>query len=117
MAKVVVSDAVAFEQVEWGLTKNLIGPDSAGSERLKVNITEYLPGYAHELHVHPTQEEVIYVLAGRGLSESNGEKTEIGPGSVVFVPAGVLHATVNLSQTEPLRAIIIKSPPEKHLTG
>jgi uncharacterized RmlC-like cupin family protein len=93
MKRAVQVDDVEFYKVDWGLTKNLVGPESMGSEKLKVNITEYLPGYKHKLHVHPTQEE------------------EIGPGSVVFIPAGVRHATSNLSDSESLKAIIIKSPP------
>lgn len=111
MRKIVLIDEIEFQKVDWGLTKNLIGPASAGSEKIKVNITEYLPGYTHELHVHPNQEEVIYVLSGQGFSETDGDKQDISPGSVVFVPAGVPHATSNASDSEPLRAIIIKSPP------
>ena len=111
MRKVVLIDEVPFQKVDWGLTKHLISPESAGSKKIKVSITEYLPGFTHKLHVHPTQEEVIYVLSGKGVTETTGDKQEIAPGSVVFVPAGVPHATVNASKTESLKAIIIKSPP------
>jgi uncharacterized RmlC-like cupin family protein len=103
---------VPFRQVAWGLTKDLLGPECMGSERIRIKITEYQPGFSHKLHVHPTQEEVIYVLEGRGSSESQEDKIEIGPGSVVYVPAGVYHATTNLSHSEPLRALIVKSPPD-----
>jgi quercetin dioxygenase-like cupin family protein len=111
MKKVVLSDQVPFETVDWGLTKNLVGPQSTGAAHLKINITEYLPGYTHKLHVHPTQEEAIFVLSGKGYSETEEGRTEIGQGSVVFIPAGVAHATYNASDTESLRAVIIKSPP------
>ncbi len=111
MKKVVLSDQVPFESVDWGLTKNLVGPKSTGAKQLKVNITEYLPGCTHKLHVHPTQEEVIFVLSGRGYSETEAGRTEIGPGTVVFIPAGVAHATYNASDTASLTAVIIKSPP------
>ena len=111
MKRTVHINDVEFNDVDWGLTKNIVGPGSMGSEKIKVNITEYLPGYRHKLHVHPTQEEVIYVLSGNGVSETDSDRSEIGPGSVAFVPAGVPHATINLSNTESLKAIIIKSPP------
>ncbi|MFC1798856.1 cupin domain-containing protein [Thermodesulfobacteriota bacterium] len=111
MHTVVNVDEIDFYKVAWGLTKNIIGPESAGSEKIKINITEYLPGYTHKLHVHPTQEEVIYVLSGNGVSETETGKIEVGPGSVAFVPAGTAHATQNLSSTESMTAIIIKSPP------
>ncbi|NIR17895.1 MAG: cupin domain-containing protein [Desulfobacterales bacterium] len=111
MRKVVLVDDVKYEKVDWGLTKNLVGPQNVESKRLKVNITEYLPGYVHKLHAHPGQEEVIYVLSGKGVTETEEDRREIGPGSVVFVPAGLRHATLNLSDSEPLKAIIIKAPP------
>lgn len=111
MHTVVKVDDIDFYKVAWGLTKNIIGPESAGSEKLKINITEYLPGFTHKLHVHPTQEEVIYVLSGHGVSETEAGKKEVGPGSVAFVPAGTAHATQNMSKTESMTAIIIKSPP------
>jgi len=104
-------DEVPYRKVEWGLTKVLVGPERMGSENVMVKITQYEPGHSHKPHMHPTQEEVIFVLEGRGMTESDEDKIEIGPGSVVFVPAGTYHATINMSDTEPLRAVIIKSPP------
>jgi len=110
--QVVLNSDIPFRQVDWGLTKDLVGPERMGSEKIRFKITEYQPGYSHKLHMHPTQEEVIFVLEGRGITETKEDKIEIGPGSVVFVPAGVYHATLNLSNTEPLRAVIVKSPPD-----
>jgi uncharacterized RmlC-like cupin family protein len=107
-----LADDVPFRQVVWGLTKDLVAPERMGSEHVRIKITEYQPGFSHKLHVHPMQEEVIFVLAGKGISETKEDKIEIGPGSVVYVPAGVHHATTNLSHTEPLRALIVKSPPD-----
>ena len=110
--QVVLNGDIPFRQVDWGLTKDLVGPERMGSEKIRFKITEYQPGFTHKLHMHPAQEEVIFVLEGRGITETREDKIEIGPGSVVFVPAGVYHATLNLSSTEPLRAVIVKSPPD-----
>jgi mannose-6-phosphate isomerase-like protein (cupin superfamily) len=76
-----------------------------------MKITEYMPSHAHDWHAHP-QDEVIFVLSGRGLTEAAEGKREIVPGDMVYVPANVQHATYN-THVEPLRAIIIKSPPDK----
>jgi len=111
VSKIVQVDEVEYEEVEWGLTKELIAPQTVGSKKIKVKITEYLPGHTHKLHMHPNQEEVIFVLSGKGITEIQGERKEIGPGSVVFVPAGEPHTTSNLSQSESLKAVIIKAPP------
>ncbi|MGA2960744.1 MAG: cupin domain-containing protein, partial [Candidatus Korobacteraceae bacterium] len=83
----------------------------ACSDKVQVRITEYLPGYVHTLHVHPSQDEIIYVLEGKGASETASGKQEIKAGDIVFVPAGIEHATYNPNQ-EIMRAVIIKSPPD-----
>lgn len=113
MKHTVTAEEAQFVRVAWGLTKNLVGPQTMNSKYLKVNITEYLPGHVHEPHAHPDQEEVIYVLSGRGHSEVDRTTREIGPGSFAFVPAGARHQTVNASDTESMVAVIIKSPPDK----
>jgi len=112
MAKILKEDEIAFEKVAWGLTKELVNPQIAGAKKMKVKITEWLPGHVHKKHVHPDQEEVIFVLSGKGMAETGDGKKEIGPGTVVFVGAGESHTTWNLSATESLRAVVIKAPPE-----
>ncbi len=105
-------ETTPYEKVPWGLTKVLVGPETVGSRYLRVKLTEYAPGLTHELHVHPGQEEVIYILSGRGITEIAGECRPVGPGSVVFVAPGSPHGTRNLSATDPIKAIVIKAPPE-----
>ena len=111
--KVIVHQADApFYPVAWGRTKGLVAKEStAFSDKVQVRITEYLPGYVHTLHVHPSQDEIIFVLEGKGASETASGKQEIEAGDVVLVPAGVEHATYNPNQ-KIMRAIIIKSPPD-----
>jgi quercetin dioxygenase-like cupin family protein len=112
MAKILMEEDIQFEKVPWGLTKELVNSQTVGAKKVKVKITEWLPGHVHKRHVHPDQEEVIFVLSGKGMAQTLEEKREIGPGSVVFVGAGEQHTTWNLSDTESLRAVVIKAPPE-----
>ena len=112
MAKILKEEDIQFEKVAWGLTKELINPQIAGAKKIKVKITEWLPGHVHKEHMHPDQEEVIFVLSGKGMAQTQDGKKEIGPGSVVFIGAGESHETWNLSDSESLRAVVIKAPPE-----
>ena len=112
MAKIFMEDEIEFDTVAWGLTKELVNPQTVGAKKVKVKITEWLPGHVHKKHVHPDQEEVIFVLSGRGMAQTREEKREIGPGAVMFIGAGEAHTTWNVSDTESLRAVVIKAPPE-----
>jgi len=112
--KIILKESeIPFYSVAWGKTKGLVAKESkAFSDKVQVRITEYMPGFVHTFHVHPEQDEVIYILSGCGFSETAGGKQEIKCGDVVYVPAGVEHATHN-PNAEPLKALIIKSSPDK----
>ena len=101
-----------FMSVEWGRAKNMIGRENVGSTYVKVSITEYAPGTEHKLHSHPGNEEVIFVLDGEGISRTKDGDKSLSPGAFVFIPANTDHATINVLKNKPMRAIIIKAPPE-----
>ena len=45
-----------------------------------------------EPHSHPDVEQVYYIRSGQGVVLVDGEEQEVGPDSVVFIPAGAVHA-------------------------
>jgi quercetin dioxygenase-like cupin family protein len=112
-SKVVREHESDYVPVEWGRTKNIIGPENFGSKYVKINITEYAPGKAHILHRHPGQEEVIYILEGEGITRTDEGDKPFGPGAFVFVPADTDHTTINVAKDKPIKAVIIKGPPEE----
>ncbi len=105
---VVNVEEAAFRPVEWGRTKILVSPTANDSEHVRVGLTEYHPDTPHEPHSHPGQEEVIWVLSGRGYTETHGEKIDLYPGAVAFIPAGMEHKTAAVGDV--MQAIIIKGP-------
>jgi quercetin dioxygenase-like cupin family protein len=112
--KVVLHEgSIPFVDVAWGKTKELVGKYCAArSEHVLIKITEYAPGLIHKKHVHPEQEEIIFVLSGNGFSETATGKEALYPGCVSMIPANVEHATHN-PNSEPLRVLIVKAPPDK----
>ena len=114
MGSVVVREGEReFVPANWGKTKNVFGPGNVRAKYLKINITEYAPATEHELHKHPSQEEVIFVLEGEGISRTKDGDKRISAGAFVFVPADTDHATINILKDKPMKAIIIKAPPEE----
>jgi uncharacterized RmlC-like cupin family protein len=81
---------------------------TAGALGLSMNFVVIPPGGAARPHLHRGYETAIYVLSGR-------VETRYGPGlrrsvvnqagDFIFVPADLPHQPVNLSATEPVRAI------------
>ena len=52
-------------------------------------------------HVHSDTEECIYVLSGRGRTESDSGNHDLAPGDTLLIPAGETHVTRNTG-SEPL---------------
>jgi uncharacterized RmlC-like cupin family protein len=87
---------------------------TAGSTGLSMHLLAIPPGARSEPHSHRHHETAIYVLEGR-------VETRYGPGlaaSVVseagdflFIPPGEPHVAINLSATEPARAIVARNDP------
>ncbi len=56
-----------------------------------------------------TEDEVYYVISGRGKIRVGGEDREVGPGSIIFVGAGVEHRFHSIA--EALTILVIFAPP------
>jgi quercetin dioxygenase-like cupin family protein len=67
------------------------------------------PGEAHRFHYHPQMEEILYILSGSAEQWVEREKRLLGPGDLVCLPAGMVHATYNAG-AEPLQFLAILSP-------
>ena len=56
-------------------------------------------GKSTPFHLHPNEDEAIYVLEGELLVHIEGEEHRVGPGGLFFAPRGVPHAFMVTSAT------------------
>ena len=66
--------------------------------RLGMNLTRVLPGHSGcPFHAHQREDEICYVLSGRGVFRYGETIREIGPGDCMACPAGtgVAHQIAN----------------------
>lgn len=93
-----------------------ISQDTAGAAGISMNMVVIPPGGAAEPHVHKGYETAIYVLEGRietryGKRLANSQLNQAG--DFIFIPADVPHQPVNLSTSEPARAIVARNDPNE----
>jgi uncharacterized RmlC-like cupin family protein len=93
-----------------------ISEASAGSKHLSMNLVVIPAGGAAQPHVHRGYETAIYLLEGRvetrygsGLRKSVIHEA----GDFIFIPADVPHQPVNLSATEPAKALVARNDPNE----
>jgi uncharacterized RmlC-like cupin family protein len=87
---------------------------TVGASGLSMHLVVIPPGARAEPHKHIGYETGIYVLEGR-VSTRWGpaleHETVSEAGDFLFVPPGVPHEAINLSATEPARAIVARNDP------
>jgi mannose-6-phosphate isomerase-like protein (cupin superfamily) len=66
-------------------------------------------GGADEQSPH-TEDEIYIVAAGRAKLVSGGDEAQVGPGSVIYVPAGEVHRFTDIA--EDLAVVVVFAPAE-----
>jgi len=86
MQSLTVADEMAFD-AKRRVRKRLIMTDKIESEMVC-----YEPGQGTVEHHHVVEDEIFYVVEGRGTMTVDGETVRIGPTSMVFAPAQSKHS-------------------------
>ena len=92
---------------------------TAGTQGLSMMLVRIPPGGKAEPHYHDGFEAGIYILEGRVdnlFGEGLKESVVTEKGDFLFIPPGVPHQPINLSDTEPAMAIIARNIPSEEET-
>src|SRR5665647_1121708 len=104
-------EEVATRTFDWGTIKWLVTPHLDEGADLTTGEVIVYPGKGHAPHVHPHEQEVIYVVSGEGVQTvgEDGEPFPIREGDAVYIPANTLHSTYN-TIWRPLRLVVVYTP-------
>jgi uncharacterized RmlC-like cupin family protein len=93
-----------------------ISGKTAGTQGISMNLVVIPPGGRAEPHLHKDYETAIYILKGRvqtrygkGLSQTVINET----GDFLFIPPGMPHQPINLSEDEAAQAIVSRNDPNE----
>jgi mannose-6-phosphate isomerase-like protein (cupin superfamily) len=84
--------------------------DFFASDKLSVGLAIWRQGKPDRQQPH-LEDEVYYVIGGRGTIQVEGEDRPVKPGSLVFVATGVAHHFHSIE--EDLRVLVFWAPPHK----
>jgi mannose-6-phosphate isomerase-like protein (cupin superfamily) len=82
--------------------------DFLASDKLSVGLAVWPKGKPDRQRPH-LEDEVYYVIGGRGTIRVAGEDRKVKPGSLVFVATGVEHRFHDIE--EDLRVLVFWAPP------
>ena len=86
------------------LSRLLVDREGVGAQNTVLNHFSLLAGKSTEIGHHPAPyEETYFILKGHGtvaLRDNGLQEYDIGPGTVVFIPAGMDHSLCNTGHEE-----------------
>ena len=89
-----------------------VSAGTVGARGLSMHLVVIPPGARAAPHLHEGYETAIYVLQGRvetRYGDALSESVVSEAGDFLFIPPGVPHEAINLSDTEPARAIVARN--------
>jgi uncharacterized RmlC-like cupin family protein len=92
--------------------KTGLSAKSVGSKHLSMNVASVPPGAVAYAHVHVDFEVMLFILQGKvrhEYGENLSESVDNEAGDFIFIEPGVPHEVVNLSDTEPVIAVVARS--------
>ncbi|MEP7382949.1 MAG: cupin domain-containing protein [Gemmatimonadota bacterium] len=85
---------------------------NVNARQLSMNIATVPPGAVAFAHVHVGFEVMLYILQGRVRHEYGDhlkQSIENGAGDFIYIEPGIPHEVFNLSDTEPVVAVVSRS--------
>jgi uncharacterized RmlC-like cupin family protein len=89
---------------------------NVGAKKLSMNVATIPPGGVARAHIHVDFDVMLYILNGRVRHEYGpGLKNVVDnqAGDFIFIEPGVPHEVFNLSDTEPVVAVVARSDPSE----
>jgi quercetin dioxygenase-like cupin family protein len=88
----------------------LLGPQNSQAKNLVFGLAEFPGGTLAAAHSHEVEEEIIYILSGKGAIISGEMEARLEPGVAVFIPPGLPHQ-IRVDGEETLKMVTLFSPP------
>src|SRR5437016_9899924 len=85
---------------------------NVGSKKLSMNVATIPPGGVAYAHIHDGFEVMLYILQGRVRHEYGvnlAKSIENQAGDFIYIEPGCPHEVFNLSQTDPVVAVVARS--------
>jgi uncharacterized RmlC-like cupin family protein len=92
-----------------------IASETVGSRAICMHLLTIPPGGRAKVHLHENHETAIYILQGEAITlwgDNLEERTDLRGGDLFYIPAGVPHLPVNISNA-PVSAVIARTDPNE----
>lgn len=97
-----------IDAITWNILGQIYVPKTLSEDSFSWHAT-FPPGTFVPPHIHPTQDEFIYMLEGRLDLVLDGQESHALPGDLIRLPRNVPHGLFNKSDT-PVKCLFWVAP-------
>ena len=105
----IMKTGIDREKLDWGFRSWLTRTHEDHANTLVVVEVDLLPGFGHDFHIHPEQDELVYVLQGKIEQWLGTEKRVLSVNDSAFIEKNTVHASFNASNG-PAKVLAILAP-------
>lgn len=98
-----------LQKLDWGSIEWIYEPEEGSMDNMRVGLSTMLPGKVQPRHIHCGDEQLMYVLSGRGRQRIGDEESSLEAGSIYHISTGMAHESVNDGDT-PIVKLLISIP-------
>ena len=109
MSTFVTQAGMTVDHLDWGAIGWRARPANTDCKTFVVMDVTLEPGFGHDFHKHPEQDELITVLSGKIEQWIEQEKTILEAGDSVYLDKDVVHASFNVGD-ETVRMMVVLAP-------
>ena len=110
MPRVRKGSEIAFNDGPQAFSRHYVEPKDGITQLFHLHLEEYGPGGRSQKHGH-VNEAAFYILDGDGYEVHDGVRYDWTAGDVAIVHNNCVHQHFNASNTQPARALVIKTKP------
>jgi quercetin dioxygenase-like cupin family protein len=119
MDELTIGMIVNWDDMPWETVRPGIDRAGLSTEHVMCVMNRIEVGNERRPHSHADFTQIALVISGNGLFQMGDIDHEVGPGTVLIIPAGTEHSILN-NGTEPIYNLDIFGPPRSdyaHLTS
>jgi mannose-6-phosphate isomerase-like protein (cupin superfamily) len=107
------AQASPFTTKDGSTIRVLLDAEAGGAANQSLAEASLEPGQVTERHYHARTEEIYVLLEGEGEMEVEGDRSHVGPGDAILIPAGAWHQ-IRATGSGRLRFLCCCAPPYSH---
>lgn len=104
------------QKLNWGSIRWIYEPEKGSMNNMRIGISTMNPHTEQPPHIHYGDEQLVYIISGRGRQWINDVEMMLIPGAYCHIPAGIVHRQINDSD-EPLVKLLASIPALHNVNG